>query len=189
MRFVRKTAKYTWRDHNTNEKILNIVKVTSILDKITSFKSDWIQHVKRMPRYHHHHHHYWLYSPCKDLGCLTYRGFVILLRHCRTRLDKWSARRKGFYPHRTTQETNFHALSRIRTHDPVNQAAADLRLRLRGHWDRRMPRSKLPNLLTKCAPRGIRSQWRPLKRLLDEWDWNRPEVAYFPEREMMMFQN
>jgi hypothetical protein len=35
-------------------------------------------------------------------------------------------------------ETNIHALSGIRTHDPRNQAAADLRLRPRGYWDRRL---------------------------------------------------
>jgi hypothetical protein len=35
-----------------------------------------------------------------------------------------------------TQETNTHALSGIRTRDPRNQAAADLRLRQRGHRDR-----------------------------------------------------
>jgi hypothetical protein len=50
IRFVRKTAKYTLRDHNTNEKILNELKVTSILEKITSYKSDWIKYVNRMPR-------------------------------------------------------------------------------------------------------------------------------------------
>jgi hypothetical protein len=36
-----------------------------------------------------------------------------------------------------TQETNIHARSGIRTGDPSNEAAADLRLRPRGHWDRR----------------------------------------------------
>jgi hypothetical protein len=35
-----------------------------------------------------------------------------------------------------TQEINIHALSRIRNRDPSIQAAADLRLRPRGHWDR-----------------------------------------------------
>jgi hypothetical protein len=78
IRFMRKTAKYTWRDHKTNADILNKLKVTSILDKITSHKMDWIQHINRMPR------------------------------------------------------------------------------------------SRLPNLLTKYAPRGVRNQGRPLKRLLEE---------------------
>jgi hypothetical protein len=32
-----------------------------------------------------------------------------------------------------TQQTNIHALSGIRIRDPSNQAAADLRLRPRGH--------------------------------------------------------
>jgi hypothetical protein len=72
---MRKTAKYTWRDHKTNEEILNKLKETSISDKIISDKSDWIQHINRMPR------------------------------------------------------------------------------------------SRVPNLLTKYAPRGIRNQGRPLKRL------------------------
>jgi hypothetical protein len=71
-------AKYTWRDHRTNEEILNELIVTSILDKITSYKGDWIQHMNRMPR------------------------------------------------------------------------------------------SRLPNLLTKYAPRGIRNQGRALKRLLED---------------------
>jgi hypothetical protein len=47
---VRNAAKYTWRDHKTSEEILNELKVTSILDKITSYESDWIQHVTQMPR-------------------------------------------------------------------------------------------------------------------------------------------
>jgi hypothetical protein len=38
-----------------------------------------------------------------------------------------------------THETNIHAPSGIRTHDPCNQAAADLRLRPRGYWDRELP--------------------------------------------------
>jgi hypothetical protein len=50
MKFMRKTTKYTRRDHNTNEEMLNELKVTSILYKITSYKSDWIQHVNRIPR-------------------------------------------------------------------------------------------------------------------------------------------
>jgi hypothetical protein len=50
MRFMRKTEKYTWRDHKTNEEIINELKVTSILDKIISYKRDWIQHKIRMPR-------------------------------------------------------------------------------------------------------------------------------------------
>jgi hypothetical protein len=40
--------------------------------------------------------------------------------------------------------------------------------------------------LQKYAPRAIGNQGRPLKRLLDEWDRNRPAMAYFPEGEMMM---
>jgi hypothetical protein len=35
-----------------------------------------------------------------------------------------------------SQQTNFHAPGRIRTHDLSRRATADQRLRPRGHWDR-----------------------------------------------------
>ena len=35
-----------------------------------------------------------------------------------------------------SQQTDIHASSGIRSHNPRKRAAADLRLRLRGHWDR-----------------------------------------------------
>jgi hypothetical protein len=58
----------------------------------------------------------------------------------RTPLNQWSACRRGRYPHNTqqTQETNIHALGRIRIRDPTNQAAADQRLRPHDHPDRPM---------------------------------------------------
>jgi hypothetical protein len=79
-------------------------------------------------------------SPGWSFG-LPFRGFLIthIQTHCRTPLDEWSARRRGLYLHRTTQyinTTNIHSPSGIRTRDPSNQAAADLRLRPRGHWNR-----------------------------------------------------
>jgi hypothetical protein len=40
------------------------------------------------------------------------------------------------WQHKHSQRTNIHALSGIRTHDLSRRAAADLRLRPRGHWDR-----------------------------------------------------
>jgi hypothetical protein len=51
MRFMRKNTRYKWRDHKTNEEILNELKVTSISDKITSYKRDWTQHINGMPKY------------------------------------------------------------------------------------------------------------------------------------------
>jgi len=56
----------------------------------------------------------------------------------RTSLDKWSARRGDLYL--TTHDTHNRKTSMvpggIRTHDLSRRAAADLRLRPRGHWDR-----------------------------------------------------
>ena len=55
----------------------------------------------------------------------------------RTPLDEWSARRRDLYLiTQHSQQTNIHALGRIRTHDLSRRAAADLHFRPRGHWDR-----------------------------------------------------
>jgi len=56
----------------------------------------------------------------------------------RTPLNQGTARRWGRYLHvmRQTQQTNIHTLSGIRTRNPSNQAAADLRLRPHVHWRR-----------------------------------------------------
>jgi hypothetical protein len=51
-------------------------------------------------------------------------------------LDAWSVRRRDLYL--TTHTTNIHASGGIRIHDRNRRAAVDLRLRLRGHWDRQL---------------------------------------------------
>jgi hypothetical protein len=68
------------------------------------------------------------------------RNFAITLRHTtvvRTSLNEWPARGRGRYIPNTqsSQDTNIHALISIRTRDPSNRAAADLRLRPHGHRD------------------------------------------------------
>ena len=45
-----------------------------------------------------------------------------------------------------SQQTNIHASGGIRTHDISRGAAPDLRLRQRGHWDRRIQNIKVYNL-------------------------------------------
>jgi len=42
------------------------------------------------------------------------------------------------WQHRTTTTTERHAPSRIRTHNYINRAAADSRLRPRGNWEKRL---------------------------------------------------
>jgi hypothetical protein len=42
------------------------------------------------------------------------------------------------WQHKHSEETNVHGHAGIRTHDPSKRSAADLRLRPRGHWDRRL---------------------------------------------------
>jgi hypothetical protein len=69
-----------------------------------------------------------------------YRDFTITLRHItlgRTPLDEWSARRTDLYlTKHNTHKRDIHVTGGIRTHDPSKRAAADPRLRPRGHWER-----------------------------------------------------
>jgi len=59
----------------------------------------------------------------------------------RTPLDEWLARRRDLLPDNTqsSQLTDIHVPGRIRTHNPSKRAAANTRLRPRGHWDRPPP--------------------------------------------------
>jgi hypothetical protein len=79
----------------------------------------------------------WLCSPALAMAS----SFTRFLDHTqrratvgRTPLDEWSARRRGLYL--TTHTTKIHAPGVIRTQDRSRRAAIDLRLGLRGHWDR-----------------------------------------------------
>jgi len=50
MKYMRKTAGYTWIDYKTNAQIVKELKITPILDKLLEYKRSRIQHVNRMPR-------------------------------------------------------------------------------------------------------------------------------------------
>ena len=50
MKYVRRTAGYTWTDYKTNAEIAKELKITPILDKLLEYNRSWIQHVNRMPR-------------------------------------------------------------------------------------------------------------------------------------------
>ena len=50
MKYMRRTAGYIWTDYKTNAQIAKELKITPILDKLLEYKSNWIQHVNRMPR-------------------------------------------------------------------------------------------------------------------------------------------
>ena len=49
MKYMRRTAGYTWTDHKTNTQIAKELKITPILDKLQEYKRNWIHHVNRMP--------------------------------------------------------------------------------------------------------------------------------------------
>jgi len=50
MKYMRRTAGYTWTDYKTNVQIAKELKITPIFDKSLEYKRNWIQHVNRMPR-------------------------------------------------------------------------------------------------------------------------------------------
>jgi len=50
MKYMRRTAGYTWTDYKTNAQIAKELKVTPTLDKLLELKRSWIQYVNRMPR-------------------------------------------------------------------------------------------------------------------------------------------
>jgi len=50
MKYIRRTAGYTWTDHKTNTQIAKKLKITPILEKLQEYKRNWIHHVNRMPR-------------------------------------------------------------------------------------------------------------------------------------------
>jgi len=55
MKYMRRTAGYTWTDFKTNEQIAKELKITQILDKLLEYKRSWIQHVNRLPRVMKHY--------------------------------------------------------------------------------------------------------------------------------------
>jgi hypothetical protein len=50
MKYMRRTAGYTWTDYKTNTQITKELKITPILDKLLEYKRIWMQDVNRMPR-------------------------------------------------------------------------------------------------------------------------------------------
>ena len=50
MKYMRRTAGYTWTDYKTNEQIAKEIKITPILDKLLEYERNWMQHISRMPR-------------------------------------------------------------------------------------------------------------------------------------------
>jgi len=79
--------------------------------------------------------------PNEDYGLLIFEDLNQTQRRTtvgRTPLDDWSARRTDLYltTNKPSQETNIHAPSGIRFHNPSKRVVADPRLRPRGHWNR-----------------------------------------------------
>ena len=50
MKYMRRTAGYTWTDYKTNVQITKGLKIMPILDKLREYKRKWIQQVNRMPQ-------------------------------------------------------------------------------------------------------------------------------------------
>jgi hypothetical protein len=79
----------------------------------------------------------WRNSPSWVRASSLSRLHDITLRHTkfgRNPLDKWSAQHKELWQH-AALTTDIHAPGGFRTRNSCKQAAADPRLRPRGHWD------------------------------------------------------
>jgi hypothetical protein len=50
MKYMRRTAGYTWTDYKTNTQITKELKITPVLDKLLEYKRNWIQRINRMLR-------------------------------------------------------------------------------------------------------------------------------------------
>jgi len=50
MKYMRRTAGYTWTDYKTNAQNTKELKITPFLYKLLEYTRSWIQHVNRMPR-------------------------------------------------------------------------------------------------------------------------------------------
>ena len=50
MKYMRRTAGYTWTYYQTKAQIAKELKITPILDELLEYKKSRIQHVNRMPR-------------------------------------------------------------------------------------------------------------------------------------------
>ena len=84
----------------------------------------------------------------------------------RTPLDEWSARGRDLYlTTQHSQQTNIHALGGIRTHDLSRRAAADLRPRPRGHWDRQDERYTVYLETAQHVSGGTTTHHRECKQL------------------------
>jgi hypothetical protein len=50
MKYMRRTAGYTWTDYKTNTQITEELKIPPVVDKLLEYERNWIQRVNRTPR-------------------------------------------------------------------------------------------------------------------------------------------
>jgi hypothetical protein len=50
VKYMRKTAGYTWTDYKTNIQTAEELNITPVLDRMQEYRRNWLQHIKRMPR-------------------------------------------------------------------------------------------------------------------------------------------
>jgi hypothetical protein len=50
MKFMDRTAQYTWQDYKTNDDILSELKIKRVVKEIQNYRNEWIQYVRRMDR-------------------------------------------------------------------------------------------------------------------------------------------
>ena len=48
MKYMRRTAGYTWMDYKTNTEIAKELNITPVLDKIREYERYWLKYIKRI---------------------------------------------------------------------------------------------------------------------------------------------
>ena len=49
MKYMRKTAGYTWTDYKSNTEITKELNITPVLDKIQEYRINWLQNITECP--------------------------------------------------------------------------------------------------------------------------------------------
>ena len=87
MKYMRRTAGYTWTHYKTNTQTAKELKITPILDKLLEYKRNWIQHSFIDTNLIHNSYTNYIKlssSTCFERHPLIFRRSVTLIVHVRS---------------------------------------------------------------------------------------------------------
>jgi hypothetical protein len=123
--------------------------------------------------YYYYYYFLWLCSPAQAMAFSSARFLGYINRRATFGTIFWTSdhlvAETSTWQH--TQQANIHAAGAIRTHDPSRRAAVDLRLRLRGHWDRQFNVYVIILLLVIFNCNWIDTLWQQYSTQLVDTRW------------------